>query len=74
MRDVLTTCVAVRAPDQRAIYQALYGVFAAAFRDIDGVIFPQDRPSLTPPHACRSAWMRPKCRWWAESGRTPNSA
>jgi hypothetical protein len=43
MRDVLAACVTARAPDQRDIYHALYGVFAEAFRDIDGVIFPQDR-------------------------------
>jgi len=40
MREVLATCLAARDADQRDTYQALYGVFADAFRDIDGVIFP----------------------------------
>lgn len=40
MRDVLAVCLSTRDPDQHDIYEALYGVFAKAFRDIDGVIFP----------------------------------
>jgi hypothetical protein len=40
MRDVLTTYLSTRDPDQHAIYEALYKDFAKAFRDIDGVIFP----------------------------------
>jgi len=40
MREVLATCLAARDADQRDTYQALYGVFAEAFRDIDGVIVP----------------------------------
>ena len=42
MRDVLSTCLAARDPDQRDIYRALYGVFAEAFREIDGLISPSD--------------------------------
>lgn len=34
MRDVLETCLNHADPDQRAVYQALYGVFLNAFRDI----------------------------------------
>jgi hypothetical protein len=40
MRHILGACVAAPDPDQRAIYQALYGIFAAAFQDINGVLFP----------------------------------
>lgn len=42
MREVLSTCLAARDPDQRDIYRALYGVFAEAFREIDGLISPSD--------------------------------
>jgi hypothetical protein len=31
-------------------------------------------PVADAPRACRSAWMRPKCRWWAARGRTPSAA
>lgn len=40
MRAILDACIAEPDPDRRDIQQELYGAFAAAFRDIDGVIFP----------------------------------
>jgi hypothetical protein len=40
MRDVLDGCLSTRDPDQHDIYEKLYGVFAKALREIDGVIFP----------------------------------
>lgn len=40
MRQVLAESLDARDPGQRDIYRALYGVFAEAFRDIDGVILP----------------------------------
>jgi hypothetical protein len=40
MRDVLAGCLSTRDPDQHEIYEKLYGIFAKAFREIDGVIFP----------------------------------
>jgi len=40
MRDVLAGCLSTRDPDQHDIYEKLYGVFAKAFREIDGVILP----------------------------------
>jgi hypothetical protein len=40
MRDVLNGCLSTRDPDQHDIYEKLYGHFAKAFREIDGVIFP----------------------------------
>lgn len=43
MRDVLDGCLSARDPDQRDIYEALYGVFARAFRDIEGVRYPEVR-------------------------------
>jgi hypothetical protein len=43
MRDVLAACLATRDSDQRDVNQALYGVFAEAFHEIDGVIFPDSR-------------------------------
>lgn len=41
MRGVLEECFAESDPDQRDVYQALYGVFRSAFRDIIGLIPPQ---------------------------------
>jgi hypothetical protein len=43
MREILATCLTTRDADQRDIHLALYGVFAAAFREIDGVIFPDSQ-------------------------------
>jgi hypothetical protein len=40
MRGVLAGCLAARDAAQRAVYQALYGTFADAFREIDGLVFP----------------------------------
>lgn len=40
MRDILAKCLTTRDADQWDIHEALYGVFNAAFREIDGVIFP----------------------------------
>jgi hypothetical protein len=42
MRQVLEECFADPDPDQRDVYEALYGVFRNAFRDIIGLIPPQD--------------------------------
>lgn len=43
MRAILHACLNHPAPDLRAVYQALYGVFGAAFEDIDGLILPETR-------------------------------
>ncbi|MGH2486343.1 MAG: hypothetical protein ACRDHE_10050, partial [Ktedonobacterales bacterium] len=43
IHEVLDSCLAVRDLDQRDVYHALYGVFAQAFREIDGVILPESR-------------------------------
>lgn len=40
MREVLDTCLSTPDRDQRDVYQALYGIFAEAFRDIEGVVLP----------------------------------
>lgn len=42
MRQVLEECFADPDPDQHDVYEALYGVFRNAFRDIIGLIPPQD--------------------------------
>jgi hypothetical protein len=43
MGEVLDDCLAARDPDQRDIYEALYGGFARAFREIEGVVYPEVR-------------------------------
>ncbi len=42
MRDILNACLDNPDPDLRDVYEALYGVFATAFDNIDGLIIPED--------------------------------
>lgn len=42
MRDVLTSALGAENRDQRDIHQALYGVFAEAFAEVEGLIPPRE--------------------------------
>lgn len=46
MRQVLEECFADPDPDQRQVYEALYGVFREAFRNIIGLIPPQKSQTI----------------------------
>lgn len=42
MRDILNACLDNPDPDLRDVYEALYGIFATAFDNIEGLILPED--------------------------------
>ena len=42
MREILDDCLSTFDPNERKIYQEIYGPFSEAFREIDGLILPDD--------------------------------